>query len=363
MGNTKRIAVDMTMLKYPYTGLGQFSLYLGRELLKDKAQDYEYDFLLYPSKTNFFPDLAYQPRKMHLLKRELGKNKLPFTSKRYDLWHIPSQNSRYFPFYTKSPIIYTIHDLNFLHEESTEKIEKKIHHIQKQINQASQITAISQYVATDIAKNIDLKGKKIKIIHNGVAIQHCPKATRPSFITTETPFIFTMGSITPRKNFHVLVEMMRFLPNLHLVVAGKKDDMEYVRKMEQLIETHQLQNRVIFTDTIREEAKYWLYKNCYAFAFPSLLEGFGMPVIEALSMKKPVFASMLTSLPEVGGKVVKYWTDFQPENMANTFLQGMHAIEQDTQFAENALAQAELFTWARAGKQYKDLYESILCNK
>ncbi len=358
-----RIAVDMTMLKYPYTGLGQFSLYLGKELLLNHSQKYAYNFLLYPSRQEFFPDLAYTPQKMHLGKRLLAKNHLPYTLKSPDLWHILSQNSHYFPFRSQSPIVYTIHDLNFLKEDAAKKASKKLKIIEKQIALATHVTAISKFVAQDIATNIDLKGKNIEVVHNGVAMAHYPDALRPDFLKDGLPFIFTVGAITPRKNFHTLVEMMCNLPALRLVLAGKPDDAEYVAKINQLIETHHLQDRVLLTGSISDEAKYWLYQNCTAFAFPSLLEGFGMPIIEAFSVGKPVFASALTSLPEVGGELTRYWNDFEPANMARVFVEGMQTIKQDAGFASKAQTHAQLFTWEQAGKKYVNLYEQILKNK
>lgn len=362
MPQSPRIAVDMTMLKYPYTGLGQFSLYLGRELLQNNLERYGYDFLLYPSKQEFFQPLAYTPNVMQVGKRLLAKNHLPYTFRRYDLWHILSQNSHYFPFQSKSPIIYTIHDLNFLKEDSPKKIGIRLKKIQKQIKYTTQLTAISRYVADDMSANLDLGGKTIEVIYNGVEIAHFPHTTRPHFLPEGLPFIFTVGSITPRKNFHALIEMMRFLPHLRLVIAGKKDDTAYTEKMQNIITTHHLQDRVLLAGMIQDEEKYWLYKNCEAFAFPSLLEGFGMPIIEAFSVGKPVFASSLTSLPEVGGTLTRYWYDFDPENMANIFKKGIEEIKQDTLFKEKAYAQAKLFTWEQAGKKYRDLYHRILKN-
>lgn len=350
----------MTMLKYPYTGLGQFSLYLGRELLQNNPENYAYNFLLYPSRQDFFAELAYQPQYMHLPKRLLAKNRMPYTQARCNLWHILSQNSHYFPYNTHKPIIYTIHDLNFLREDSPAKAEKRHKILQQQLDLTTQITAISNYAAEDVKAHFDLKGKSIEVVHNGVAIAHFPNAPRPTFLSEGLPFIFTVGAITPRKNFHTLVEMMRFLPDMRLVVAGKKDDAQYIQKIEQIIAENNLQERVILPDTIKEEEKYWLYKNCEAFAFPSLLEGFGMPIIEALSVGKPVFASTATSLPEVGGDITRYWTDFQPDKMATFFQQALQEIKQDSNFVSKALAQAQLFTWKRACNHYKSLYKKLI---
>jgi glycosyltransferase involved in cell wall biosynthesis len=146
------------------------------------------------------------------------------------------------------------------------------------------------------------------------------------------------------------------------VIAGKPDDVDYVAKINQLIAENQLQDRVLLAGAISDEAKYWLYQHCEAFAFPSLLEGFGMPIIEAFSVGKPEFASALTSMPEVGGELTHYWHNFEPAHMAQIFTEGRQAMSQDTQFAQKAQARAQLFTWEQAGKRYASLYEQILKN-
>lgn len=358
-----RIALDMTMLKYPYTGLGQFSLYLGKELLSHHSQDATYDFLLYPQKEDFFAPLPYKPQILSWWQRLLGKNKLPYLFQNYALWHILSQNSRYFPYNTKAPIVYTIHDLNFLKEDSPNRAQQRLKVVAQQIQKSTAVVAISQYAADDIAKHIDLGNKKIQVIHNGVAMKHFDRPARPTFMPTEAaskPFLYTVGFVSRRKNVHVLVEMMQHLPQYNLVIAGKKNDADYLAKIQELIQKYGLATQIIMPDFISDEEKFWLYQNCEALVFPSLLEGFGMPLIEALSMQKTVFASHLTSLPEVGGEIAHYWHHFEPHYMAQVLREGIEKNKQDTSYGQKALAQAQKFTWQVAAQKYKDLYTQMI---
>ena len=76
-----------------------------------------------------------------------------------------------------------------------------------------------------------------------------------------------------------------------------------------------LEERIILPGEISDMDKYWLYKNCEAFVFPSMYEGFGLPVIEAMNFGKPVFLSTFSSLPEVGGKYALYWENFDSQLM------------------------------------------------
>lgn len=361
MSKTKKIILDMTMLERPYTGLGQYSIYLAQYLLDNNEANHAYDFLMYPTEEQFFntQKTTYKAQEITYLLRKLHKKGFHFIFKKYDIWHVLSQQTRFFPYHTNTPVIYTIHDLNFLKEESQEIIYAKLRQIQKQIDRATCITTISNYVAQDIAKNFDLKSKKIEVIYNGAEVKTFQNVPKPNFITDDSPFIFSIGALTYKKNFHSLVTMMRHLPHLKLVLAGKKEQ-PYTAIIEQEITKYSLQNQVILAGEVNDQEKYWLYKNCCAFAFPSLLEGFGLPIIEALSFGKPTFSSNLTSLPEIGGTEVTYWEHFEPSYMADIFIKTMNNIEKDATYTQRAIARATQFSWQKAGKQYYDLYDKVL---
>jgi glycosyltransferase involved in cell wall biosynthesis len=115
-------------------------------------------------------------------------------------------------------------------------------------------------------------------------------------------------------------------------------------------------DRVHFLGIITEKQKLWAYQNCKAFVFPSLSEGFGLPVVEAMSVGKPIFLSNLTSLPEIGGDDAYYFNDFSPENMVKTFQEGMADFEKNPQKSERLRQRAAKFTWKKAAEAYWELY-------
>ena len=86
----------------------------------------------------------------------------------YNVWHVTDQDSKYWPSTTSIPVVYTIHDLNFLREKTNqEKIDRRLKLIQKRIHQAEVVTTISHYVASEVAGHFDLGGKSIEMIYNG----------------------------------------------------------------------------------------------------------------------------------------------------------------------------------------------------
>jgi len=105
--------------------------------------------------------------------------------------------------------------------------------------------------------------------------------------------------------------------------------------------------------------KSWYYKNCLAFVFPSIGEGFGLPVLEAMYFGKPVFLSSATSLPEVGGKVAYYFDNFEPPQMKNVFEKGMQHY--NSEHPEQAIIErAKNFSWEKAADEYLDVYRKFL---
>ena len=346
------ILVDLSKLKNPYCGLGQVSLSFGKAISKIKYDDFELCFLIPKEYKNFFGDSVLYEKVS--FKRQLS----PKFCKKYNIWHSIHQDSPYFPSDTKTPYILTVHDLNFLEEKTPKKANKRLLKLQNKINRASAITAISEYTKKAIQQNFNIPDIPFKVIYNGVDLDEFHDAEKPTFFNGGE-FLFTIGVIKAKKNFHVLVDFLTQLPELKLIIAGDKTDV-YAQNLQKNIIKAGLENRIILPGKITESEKCWLYKNCKAFVFPSLLEGFGLPVIEAMKFGKPVFLSTHSSLPEIGGSNAYYWEYFEPKNMAEIFNTKMQEFLSDTQKAKNIKLYAEKFSWDIATKQYIDLYLEIL---
>src|SRR5690606_24164863 len=109
-----------------------------------------------------------------------------------------------------------------------------------------------------------------------------------------------------------------------LVVAGRLDEPDYIKDMQKLAGKLAVTNRLHILGPVSEKDKAWYFKNCLAFMLPSLAEGFGAPVVEAMKFGKPIFLSNLTSLPEIGGDAAFYFNDFEPGNMRQVFNDGLN---------------------------------------
>jgi glycosyltransferase involved in cell wall biosynthesis len=169
-------------------------------------------------------------------------------------------------------------------------------------------------------------------------------------------FIFSIGTVLPKKNFHVLPCLLRN-NNYELVIAGNIDK-EYGQKIRDEAQLHGVAGRVKLTGPVSEQERYWYYKNCFAFAFPSLAEGFGLPLVEAMNFGKPCFISTHTSLPEIGGDAAYYFKDFDTTHMQEVFEKGLEHY-QETNPAGAIRKRALQFNWHNTGSSYLSIYRTL----
>jgi glycosyltransferase involved in cell wall biosynthesis len=329
---TKKILIDFEKIKDPFSGLGQFCAHL--KLTFDKSP----------------LDLHYwRPGKFQKLAK-----KIPFILPVSDVFHAVHQDSPYMPWRSKTKYILTVHDLNAMYEHSnygTGEFYKR--NLQKKIDRADMITFISQFTADEVAKNFKLDLKKTKVIYNGIALGNA--VVEPP-LKPEGPFLFAMGTVLPKKNFHVLIDFLKLIPDYKIVLAGTTFH-AYAKEMQRRIKDEGLSERFFLVGTIDEGHKLWYYKNASAFLFPSLLEGFGLPVAEAMSLGLPLFISDKTCLPEIGGDDAFYFKSFEPQTMRDVFVTGMREFTPEKK--ARLIERSKMFDWKKAAETYLEIYKSI----
>lgn len=353
MNKPTTILFDAERMKYPNTGLFYFCKQLASSLLQTTIHSNTQFQLLMPG------NQAHQ--------FEAGTTILPIQFwykfhlpifKQVDIWHTTSQDSAYFPFHFKKPIVFTIHDLNYFHDQrkSIAKRNSWLKQLQKRVDASSHIVFISEYTAKDVETYIQLKGKPFSIIYNGCNFKESAQFSKPDH-TPSTPFIFSIGTIAAKKNFHVLPALLAN-NELKLVIAGITQQTAYLQQIINEAKRWGVADRLIFTGAISENDKQWYYANCAAFVFPSLSEGFGLPLVEAMHFGKPVFISNATSLPEIAGDAAYIFPDFDPANMQAIFAAGMKDFSANNRTSK-VMARAALFSWDEAAAAYLRIYQSF----
>lgn len=275
------------------------------------------------------------------------------------IWHAPFQSGRIIPVHDKKiKVLLTIHDLNCLHEDKSAKERRQsLQHTQKLIDRADALVCISHHCKKDVLENMDTGSKPVHVIYNGThhvtAPPALPKGYKPSM-----PFVFTMGYVNRKKNFHTLVPLLMD-NNIELVVAGRLDEPDYVANMKNTAEELGVADRLKILGPVCEEDKAWYFSQCEAFALPSLAEGFGAPVVEAMAFGKPLFLSNKTSLPEIGKEVAFYFDSFEPEYMQSVFKEGLSEYKKNG-LSQKIISRGREFDWKEKAVEYSKVYQSLL---
>ncbi|WP_266363629.1 glycosyltransferase family 4 protein [Tellurirhabdus rosea] len=354
------VFIDTERLRDPHSGLGQFCRHLGDALVRRQPTAANLTFLVPPGQTGAFGREVFY-RETTWWRRWLSPGG-------FDLWHCTHQDSAYLP-PAGTQLILTIHDLNFLEraDYSEAKKARKLAQLQKKVARAAAITTISEYTASVVRQHLRLPDVPLKVIYNGnpmgsgqgpLAGEQVPETLPPYGLTGQAPYFLSVGVIHPKKNLHTLLPMLEAFPDYRLVLAGP-DGHDYARHLRQQAESLGIADRLLMPGAVDEPTKRWLYENCRAFLFPSLSEGFGLPVVEAMSLGKPVFLSRLTSLPEVGGKEAYYFNSFEPESMAETIFDGLQDFAANPFRASRLQRWAAQFSWERAGEEYWTLFQEL----
>ncbi|SFD30460.1 Glycosyltransferase involved in cell wall bisynthesis [Chitinophaga sp. CF118] len=346
-----QLLLDCEKMRYSHTGLFEFCKHLGNALIRNKATNEEITFYL-PSQLSGF----FGKKEQYLVNRPFHKLWIP-PQKKIDIWHTTFQTSGYMPLGRNMKQVLTIHDLNLLHEKkSPKKEERYLKKIQRNIDKADHIVTISRFTMEDVKRHLDLKDKPTSVVMNGNSLEAYPEFDNPVYRPAK-PFLFAIGSINEKKNFHVLPSLL-VNNDYELIIAGPVFDENYKQKILTDARAHGVQDRVKILGSINDTDKYWYFVNCLGFLFPSLAEGFGLPVAEAMSLGKPVFISDKTSLPEIGGTYAYYFHNFEPTTMQKVFIDGLHHYQVNN-MANAIKAHSDTLTFDKTAQGYLQVYRSL----
>lgn len=253
-----------------------------------------------------------------------------------DVYHgLSNELPKRIPFSTKK--IVTIHDLIFLkYPEWYPIIDRNIYYkkFRHACKQADAIVAVSEQTKQDVIYYFNIPEEKIKVIYQSCGDQFTHRATdqdKKQFRERSNlpeKYILYVGTIEERKNLLTLVRSLTKVQDISLVVIGKKK--KYFEEVNRFINANSLQNRIIYTENIGTEELRLYYQNATVFVYPSRYEGFGIPVIEALSSGTPVITSSVSALPEAGGSGTLY---INPDD-ADELAQKINMVLMDTVLRE-----------------------------
>jgi glycosyltransferase involved in cell wall biosynthesis len=238
------------------------------------------------------------------------------------LW-VPHFNA---PLHRRGPLAVTIHDIaplalpQILNNALKRAYAKLL--ITRAVKQASAILCVSDFTRAELTTRLHVPAAKLTVTHPGLETDW-PNTAPPHLEPDGTPYLLFVGNVKPNKNLSLLLrafaEVQHRIPH-RLVLAGKlhgfgTNDEAVLRQAQSF------GDRIRFAGEVDDAVLQHLYAGASALVLPSLYEGFGLPLLEAMSLGCPVLASTAGSLPEVGGSAALYFNPHSPEELAAHLLQ------------------------------------------
>ena len=292
-----------------------------------------------------------------------NQRKLCFFDNKADLFWSPRHH---LPIWSnQTPLVVTIHDLVYRKFPETMKtpsliLEKLL--LPYSARKAHHIITLSNATKSDLIKLLHIPESKISVIHSGyVEFKPTPKQNLQKF-NIQKPFILFLGTMEPRKNIDRLISAYLALPqhlqdNYQLVLAGgsgwKSAD------LFQCLEGLPKEN-FVYLGHVDDDLIYNLYTQATCFAFPSLYEGFGLPILEAMSLGCPVLTSTDPACIEVSGDAALH---VNPHSVATISI-GLTQMLEDSalrrKLKQQGLTHVKQFSWDQAAKRHLEIFEQVL---
>lgn len=272
------------------------------------------------------------------------------------------------PFRAPCPSVVTIHDLNFHNLARWMPYEKRAvlrFFVTRSARRAAHIITVSEFSKQQIVEILEIPEDKVTVTYNAVkqrVRQAQPFETVCEQYGVHRPYILALSSLSPHKNMASLIKAFAILRQkgfreLQLVVAGHPPRDK--RSLELLVQDHRLLDAVIFTGYVGDDILPTLYGHAEAFVFPSLYEGFGIPVLEAFLYGAPVACSNAAALPEIAGDAACYFDPTNVEEMADVISRLLCDQDLRKSLIRKGKERVAQFTWEETARKTLEVYRQV----
>ncbi|MCE5230308.1 glycosyltransferase family 4 protein [bacterium] len=290
-----------------------------------------------------------------------------------DLVHAPAS---YIPPVQRARRVVTVHDVYFNHAPQDVDAYGGGYFLQtfpKGLPAVDHIISVSQFTRDELLRFYELDPDRISVIHSGVDRQRFSSEASSDDdkalerFGIEQPYILCVATLEPRKNLPALVEgfarMMQILKAARqhpprLVIAGPPG--WSTTSMDKLVTDNELRRMIKWTGYVPDEVLPALYRKAFALIFPSVYEGFGMPVLEAMACGCPVVMSNAGSLPEIGGDCATYFNPRSSDSIARSLAKFMIDPHLRSYMRASGLNHVKKFTWESTARATLDVYRRVL---
>ncbi len=282
-----------------------------------------------------------------------------------------------FPFRKKAPSILTVHDVIPFTFREAMGLFRNIFLYKPGIRKACRlndiIATVSDYSKQDIAEKVGVPFEKIKVVPNGLRDVN-PKdpsleiELKNRFAINEK-YVLNVGGIHERKNIVKLVHAFAGLVNHRgysgkLLITGNVSGAPYQRKMKKICDASVretgMENRIVFTGYVSEQELDSLFRMAGLLIYPSLYEGFGIPILEAMKMGLPVITSNISAMPEVAGGAAYLVDPNSIEDMTSAMSEVLQNRILREEMIEKGLELVHPYTWKNVSERYLELYQEII---
>jgi len=374
-----RICIDVDAAVHRHAGLGRYAHELTAALTAiDHGNDYSV-FYSEPQRAQVAPPLdrlphvtnalGVKPWRLKVLAGHVFDRAEDALLPAVDVYHA---TAHLLPRFRRVKTVFTLHDLAFRIHPETHKTLNRVYlnaAMPRFLQAADAIIAVSEWTKRDAVRLMGIAADRITVIHEGVHQRFRPQpedriaAVRQAY-GLPAHYILYVGTIEPRKNLNVLLDAYASLLNrgaiddhTRLVIVGKKGWL-YQPFFDRL-RALGLEQQVLFPGYVADDDLPALYAAADVFVFPSVFEGFGLPVLEAMACGTPVICSNASSLPEVAGDAAIL---VEPADSAG-FGAAVQRVLEDAgvrqRLAALGMAQAQRFTWENTARRTLAVYESV----
>lgn len=358
-----RVGVDVSILSSQLTGIGRFALSLVRSLARCYP-DTEWALLGAPRGFRGLPE--GENITVHSADGLIGWRRaiwqqviLPglVVRSRLDVLHCPDFSR---PIKAGLPVVNTIHDLSYYSPREFFSLGNRTYKrvlTRFAINSSSWIVADSEFTGREIGRIFGQKVERRSVAYLGM--DPMPKILVPR---DERPFVLHVGTLEERKNLLTLIRgfalacTQNAIPH-RLILAGKPG--RGFSKIQAAIGTCKQRGSIETPGYVSREGVLELYRRADLVVMPSIYEGFGLPVLEAMALGAPVVCSRAASLPEVGGDAVEYFDPSSPQELAAVLARVLGSQSLRSEMKRKGLERAKQFSWDDCARRYWDVYRRV----
>jgi glycosyltransferase involved in cell wall biosynthesis len=237
--------------------------------------------------------------------------------------------------------------------------------IKKTVQRADSIVTVSEFTRSRIIENLGVSAEKVRVIYPGVDDWFMRRDTAVvkrvfDALGIDRPCLLYVGKFEPQKNINRLIDAFhRVLKQRDMVLVMAGPINWYYHIVLEKIKEMNLVDNIIFTGYITDETMSALYSGASALVFPSLYEGFGLPVLEAMACGLPVVSSNVCSIPEVAGEAALLADPYSPDDIAEKILLLLKDESLRHELISRGKKRAQFFSWKQTAEKTLETYRSI----